>query len=84
MSGDLKDPIRSIPKGTLIATVITFFSYLILAITFASTTLRVSEDGKSGMKNEFFLLQVFFLIFSFSFSNIFFFSRLFLLMNGLF
>lgn len=60
MSGDLKDPIRSIPKGTLIATIVTFFSYLILAITFASTTLRVSENGTSGMKNEFFLLQVFF------------------------
>ena len=43
LSGDLKDPSDAIPKGTLLAIVITGFSYMTYAVLFAGCSLRYSS-----------------------------------------
>lgn len=42
MSGDLKNPSRAIPKGTLWALLLTFISYTMVIFAMASTTTRAS------------------------------------------
>lgn len=42
MSGDLRNPSRSIPKGTLEAMLTTFILYLLVIISMAATTTRAS------------------------------------------
>lgn len=43
ISGDLANPQKAIPKGTLIAIVFTTFVYLLLVITTGATCLRDSD-----------------------------------------
>lgn len=40
ISGELKDPSKSIPSGTIYAVVFTFFTYLIVLFLMASSTSR--------------------------------------------
>lgn len=40
ISGDLKDPSQSIPKGTLLAILVTSFSYIIMAVLVGAVTAR--------------------------------------------
>lgn len=42
MSGDLKNPSRSIPKGTLSGLGLTFVTYTVVILTIASTATRKS------------------------------------------
>lgn len=42
MSGDLKDPSKAIPKGTLWATLTTFIVYFVVVLSMASSTTRES------------------------------------------
>lgn len=42
MSGDLKNPSKSIPKGTLYGLVLTFFTYAIVVLAMAATITRDS------------------------------------------
>jgi amino acid transporter len=37
-TGDLKDPQKSLPKGTLLAAITTFATYIVFAFVFAATT----------------------------------------------
>ncbi|VDM58628.1 unnamed protein product [Angiostrongylus costaricensis] len=48
MSGDLRDPQRSIPSGTIAATVTTSFIYYALAVTFAASVDRAVLRDKFG------------------------------------
>ena len=48
LSGDLKDPGVAIPKGTLLAIVTTYISYIIYGVMVAACTLRVA----SGVEEE--------------------------------
>ena len=43
MSGDLKDPSAAIPKGTMRAIVLTYFSYILLAILTGLVSIRCSD-----------------------------------------
>jgi potassium/chloride transporter 9 len=42
MSGDLKNPSKSIPKGTLAGLVLTFISYLLVILAMAASITRQS------------------------------------------
>ena len=43
MSGDLKDPSAAIPKGTMRAIALTYFSYILLAILAGLVSIRCSD-----------------------------------------
>jgi amino acid transporter len=47
MSGDLKDPSRSIPRGTFAAIVFTFIIYAGIAVLMASSTARETMTGNT-------------------------------------
>lgn len=51
ISGDLKDPQKSIPKGTLLAILITTFSYLIMAVMAGSVMSRDATGNLADMIN---------------------------------
>lgn len=42
MSGDLKNPSKAIPKGTLYGLGVTFFSYTVVILAMAATITRAS------------------------------------------
>lgn len=42
MSGDLRDPSKSIPKGTLAGILLTFFTYVLVIISMAASITRES------------------------------------------
>lgn len=42
MSGDLKNPSKSIPKGTLSGLLLTFITYTIVILSMAASTTRQS------------------------------------------
>lgn len=51
ISGDLKDPQKSIPKGTLLAVAITTASYVIMAVLAGSTVVREATGDVMDMVN---------------------------------
>lgn len=51
ISGDLKDPQKSIPKGTLLAVAITTVSYLIMAVLSGATVLREATGNVTDVVN---------------------------------
>ncbi|KAJ8688514.1 hypothetical protein QAD02_024309 [Eretmocerus hayati] len=52
ISGDLKDPQSSIPKGTLLAIFITTSSYIMMAITVGATVVRDATGDVEDLFNE--------------------------------
>lgn len=51
ISGDLKDPQKSIPKGTLLAVAITTASYLIMAVLAGATVVREATGDIADVVN---------------------------------
>ncbi|GBP30320.1 Bumetanide-sensitive sodium-(potassium)-chloride cotransporter [Eumeta japonica] len=51
ISGDLKDPQKSIPKGTLLAIMLTTFSYLLIAICAGWTVMRDASGDVNDLVN---------------------------------
>ncbi|XP_060804518.1 bumetanide-sensitive sodium-(potassium)-chloride cotransporter [Amyelois transitella] len=51
ISGDLKDPQKSIPKGTLLAILLTTISYLVIAIIAGWTVLRDASGNVADIAN---------------------------------
>ncbi len=52
ISGDLHDPSSAIPKGTLLAILTTFVSYLLYACIIASSTIRFASGDISEVVNN--------------------------------
>ncbi|KAL1488426.1 hypothetical protein ABEB36_014899 [Hypothenemus hampei] len=52
ISGDLKDPQKSIPKGTILAIFITSMSYIIMALFAGSTVLRDASGKIEDLLND--------------------------------
>ena len=55
VSGDLKDPSSAIPKGTILAIIVTSLSYAVVAIICAGTTLRQATGSVEDYRNGIFL-----------------------------
>ncbi|XP_058839073.1 bumetanide-sensitive sodium-(potassium)-chloride cotransporter-like isoform X2 [Topomyia yanbarensis] len=51
ISGDLKDPSKAIPKGTILAIVLTTISYVLMAILAGATVLRDATGNVADMAN---------------------------------
>ena len=52
LSGDLKDPGRAIPKGTILAIITTYASYIVYGVMIAASALRdVPNAGNSTLKS---------------------------------
>jgi potassium/chloride transporter 9 len=54
MSGDLKNPSKSIPKGTLAGLLLTFFIYTIVIISMAASITRQSFYNNVNVIQEVF------------------------------
>lgn len=52
ISGDLKDPQKSIPKGTLLAIMITTISYILFAVTAGCTVYRYANGIEDYVNNN--------------------------------
>lgn len=51
ISGDLKDPQKSIPKGTLLAIVITAITYVLMAVCVGATVAREATGDIADIAN---------------------------------
>ena len=57
ISGDLKNPSRSIPLGTMSAVFISTIVYIIIIWILGSTCLRSSDNGKGGLYNDYLIMS---------------------------
>jgi amino acid transporter len=48
LSGDLQDPVTAIPKGTLMAVMITYGSYILMGVLSAGCSLRYASGSIPG------------------------------------